>query len=137
MLDPNAGASKWQSNLTNSTAAIKAGVQAVTVSPTATAAAAADKWQAKLTSPDAKTKFVNSLKNVSLSDWQNSMINTGIGRIASGAQKGVTKYTAFAQKFYPFLANVQSTIKTMPSTTLEDNIARMTAQVRAVSQYKS
>lgn len=136
MLDPNVGTSKWQSNLTNSTTAIKNGVQAVTVAPTALAAKASDKWLAKVSSPDTQAKFVAGLNKVSLSDWQNAMVNTGIPRIASGAAKGAAKYTTFATKFYPFLANIQQTIKAMPSTTLEDNIARMTAQVRAASQFK-
>lgn len=136
MLDPNAGQQKWQRNLANSTDSIKAGVGAVTVAPTESAAAAADKWQAKLTAPDAKTKFVNNLKSVSLSDWQQATINVGIPRISAGAAKGASKYGSFAQKFYPFLQNVQASIKKMPSTTLEDNIARMTAQVRAAAGFK-
>jgi len=137
MLDPTTASKKWQTNLTNSTAAITAGVNAVTVSPTIAAAAAVSKWQAKLSSPDTATKFVNSLKAVSLQDWQTAMTTTGVGRIASGAQKGVGKYQTFATKFYPFLAQVQSTIKAMPSLTLQDNINRMVAQVNAVAQYKS
>lgn len=136
MLDPTTGTSKWQNNLTNSTTAIKAGVSAVTTSPTQLAAAAADKWQAKLTSPDAKSKFVTSLGKVQLSDWQNATINVGIPRIAAGAQKGATKYSNFAGQFYPFLSNLQASISKMPSTTLEDNIARMTAQVRGAATFK-
>lgn len=137
MLDPNAGQLKWQRNLQGSTESIKAGVMAVQQSPTAAAAAAADKWQAKLTSPDAKAKFIANTQAVSLQDWQTATVNVGIPRIAAGAAKGATKYGNFAAKFYPYLANVQQTIAKMPSTTLEDNIARMTAQVRAAAQFKN
>lgn len=137
MLDATAGQNKWQQNLTNSTASIKAGVQAVTTAPGQAAAKAADKWQAKLQDPATKAKFAANVGKVSLADWQNAVINTGIGRIASGAAKGASKYGAFAQKFYPFLQNVKGQIDSMPSTTLEDNIARMTAQVRAVAQFKN
>lgn len=137
MLDVTQGTSKWQSGLTNSTNAIKAGVQSVQTAPGQAAAAAADKWQLKLSDPATKAKFAANVGAVSLTDWQNSMINTGLGRIASGAQKGASKYSAFASQFYPYLANIQQTVNKMPSTTLQDNIARMVAQVTAASQFKN
>lgn len=137
MLDPTVGAQKWQTNFSGSGQAIKAGVQAVQVAPGQAAAAAGSKWQAKLADPATLAKYQANVSKVSLADWQNAMLTTGLSRIASGAAKGSAKYSAFASKFYPFLANVKSTISKMPSTTLQDNINRMVAQVEAVSKYKN
>ena len=39
-------------------------------------------------------------------------------------------------QFLPFLDSVQAKVKAMPSTTLEDNIARMTTQVREVAKFQ-
>lgn len=136
MLDPNTAASKWQRNLSGATQSITDGVNAVQTAPTAKAAAASTKWQQNVASANAKSKFENSLKNVSLQAWQTAMIQKGVPRVAAGATAGQPKYAAFASDFFPFLANVTAQTQAMPNLTLQDSINRMTAQITGVSKYQ-
>src|SRR5215469_13095915 len=92
---------KWLANLSNSSARMQAGAMRVQTAPGQAAAAAADKWLAKVTA--AKAKFASRVASVSLQDWQNSYINVGIPRVAQGAQAKQAKVTAFFDQFLPYL----------------------------------
>lgn len=120
--------SKWLTNLSASTARMQAGAMAVQTAPGAKAAAAADKWLARVT--QAKDKFARNVGNVSLQSWQNSYVNIGIPRVAQGAQAKQQKVLDFQAQFLPFLAAGLQKIDQMPSTTLEDGIQRATAMIR-------
>lgn len=135
MITPDQAAAKFAANLSASTTAISNGVKAVTTAPTSQAAAAVSKWQSKMSLPTTAQRFVNGLNGVSLQDWQNAMLNKGLSRIASGAQNAVPKMTTFYQSFLPFLATVQSKVRSMPSLTLQDNIQRMVTNVTEISKY--
>lgn len=131
---PEAAVSKWLANLGSATDRMTSGAQRVTKSPGQSAAAAADKWLQKVTA--AKQKFATNVGRVSLADWQNAYINVGIPRVAQGAQAKQNKVLAFQQEFLPYLQRGVSTIDAMPSTTLEDGIARATAMIRYNSKFK-
>jgi hypothetical protein len=64
------------------------------------------------------------------------MTNVGVPRVAQGAQAKQSKYTAFAQEFFPYLATGVQRIDAMPSTTLEDNINRAVAMIRHNAGFK-
>lgn len=134
--DPNAVATKWATNLGNSTPSITAGVDAVSTAPTASAAQAVGKWQAAMAAQKTKDKFVAGLNRVSLSDWQTAMKNKGVARIASGAQSAQPKMAAFLTQLLPYADNVSATIKKMPKLTLQDSIARATQAITMMSQFK-
>lgn len=127
-------ASKWQSRLSGSTAEIAQGVAGVTVAPGQSAANAADKWLANVQA--AKDKFKRNVAKVSLSDWQQKMVEVGIPRIASGATANVGKVQAFQAAFLPHLDAGVAKIKAMPNNTLEDSIARATAMIRHNATFK-
>jgi hypothetical protein len=110
------------------------GAQAVQKAPGQAAAAAADKWLAKVT--QSKAKFAANVAAVSLSQWQNAYINVGIPRVAQGAQAKQSKVLAFQQQFLPYLQAGIGQIDAMPSTTLEDGIARATAMIRYNAKFK-
>lgn len=131
---PEAAVSKWLTNLGSATDRMTAGAQRVTKAPGQAAAAAADKWLQKVTA--AKAKFAANVGAVSLADWQNAYINVGIPRVAQGAQAKQNKVLAFQQQFLPYLQRGVQTIDAMPSTTLEDGIARATAMIRYNSKFK-
>lgn len=130
---PEAAVSKWLANLGSSTERMTAGAQRVTKSPGVAAAAAADKWLQKVTA--AKAKFAANVGRVSLADWQNAYINVGIPRVAQGAQAKQNKVLAFQQEFLPYLQRGVATIDAMPSTTLEDGVARATAMIRYNAKF--
>ncbi len=133
-IDPAAATQKWLTNIGNSSAAVRAGVQALQTSPGAAAAAAADKWLARVT--QAKAKFKSRVQSVSLQDWQNAMLTYGVDRIAAGAQAKQGKMLAYMTEVAPHIAAGQAKVARMPSVTLDDNIQRMITMVRHMSEFK-
>lgn len=133
-LDPTAATTKWVNNLSAATPSITKGVQDVQTAPGVLAAQQASKWLAKIQA--SAQKWAKNVAAVSLSDWQNSMLNIGIQRIAQGAQAKQSKYTAFAQSFYPYLATGMAKVAAMPSTSLEDGINRAVTMIRYNAAYK-
>lgn len=133
-IDPATATQKWVSNLSNSSAAITRGVNAVTQAPGAAAAASADKWLARVQA--SKDKWKARVGGVSLQSWQQSMINVGLPRVSSGAQAKQGKYTDFANQFFPYLDSGVAKVKAMPSTTLEDSINRATTMIRHNAAFK-
>lgn len=125
---------KWLTNLGSAGPRMQSGAMSVTVAPGQAAAAAADKWLARVT--QAKAKFASRVASVSLQDWQNSYINVGIPRVAQGAQAKQAKFSAFFDQFLPYLNTGLQTIDKMPNTTLEDGIARATAMIRYNAKFK-
>lgn len=132
--DAASATSKWVTNLGNATAAMTAGAQRVTVSPGQSAAAAADKWLAKVT--QAKDKFKARVGSVTLADWQQAYTTYGVQRVASGATAKQGKMLAFQQDWLAYLANKMPAIDKMPSTTLEDGINKAIAQIRLNAAFK-
>jgi hypothetical protein len=133
-IDPAAATQKWLTNIGNSGPAVRAGVAALQTSPGASAAAAADKWLARVT--QAKAKFKARVGSVSLTDWQNAMNTYGIDRISAGAQAKQGKMLSYMTEVAPYIAAGQAKVDRMPSTTLDDNIQRMVTMVRHMSDFK-
>lgn len=132
--NPAAATAKWVSNLSAAADRMTQGAQAVTKAPGQAAAAAADKWLQRVT--QSKAKFAANVSAVSLQDWQNAYVNIGVPRVAQGAQAKQAKMQNFMTQFLPYLQRGVSTIDQMPSTTLEDGIARATAMIRYNSKFK-
>lgn len=135
--DPTTGAQTWATQFQQSGPKYQQGVQAVTQAPGAAAAAASDKWLARVTDPAAKAKFAAKSAAVTLQDWQNAAIQFGVPNLARGASKGQSKMVAFNTKFYPFLSQNMAKVASMPSTTLQDNIARATAMMTLNAGFKA
>lgn len=132
---PEQAAAKWSQRLSGSTQQITDGVNSVTVAPTAQAAKAQAKMLANLTASVQNGKWAASLNKVTLSDWQQAMLTKGVPRIASGAQAAQPKMGQFFTKLFPFQATLQQQISSMPSMTLEENIARMNAFTRGMAKF--
>ncbi len=115
---------------------MRRGVERVSEAPTKKAAAKADKMRANIVAAIDSGKWARGLSRVSLEDWKSKMVDKGLNRVASGIDAAAPKVKAFADEFLPYLDNVQSKVKAMPDTTLEDNINRMVTQIREVSKFK-
>lgn len=124
---------KWVTNLSGATERMKAGAMAVQTAPGALAAAAADKWLAKVT--QAKDKFARNSRAVTLAQWQAAYTGTGISRVAQGAQAKQSKVQDFMTQFLPHLAAGAQVIDKMPTNTLEDGIAKAAAQIRHNAKF--
>ena len=129
-------ADKWNRRLAASTPEIRAGIDAVTESPTEKAAVKSRDWQAAMAQDRTRTRFESGLRRVTLADWKRKAIDKGVARIAGGAEAAKPKMEAFAKDFLPFVYGVAEDVRAMPGVTLEDGINRMVTQIRAVAEYK-
>jgi len=133
-LTPDQAAAKWSRNLQSAGESIKAGVEGVTVAPGTLAARNVDAWYQNVLA--AKDKWARRVAAVTLDDWKNAMLTTGVPRIAQGAAAKSSKVTAFFTEFMPFLDRVTAQTRSMPNVTLDDRIARAVAQMRGTSGFK-
>jgi hypothetical protein len=134
-MDPTSATAKWVNNLSNSTQAITDGVNSVTTAPGQAAARQVQTWLARVQA--SAQKWATNTAAVSLPDWQQSMITTGIPRIASGAQAKQGKYQAFATKFFPYLQTGVAQVKAMPKVTLQDGINRAVAMINHNAKFSN
>lgn len=132
--DAQAATSKWVANLSNSTAAMTAGANRVTVSPGAQAAAAADKWLSKVTA--AKAKFIARAGAVTVDQWRTAYTTYGVQRVASGAQAKQGKMLSFQTDWLNYLQANMGKIDRMPTTTLQDGINKAVAQIQLNANFK-
>lgn len=136
---PNAAqaATNWVNGMTNSGDKLRAGVNAVTQSPTQLAAAAADRMLAGIQRSITSGKWQNSLNNVTLQQWKDAMLNKGVPRVAQGATAAKGKFQAFLNDFLPYLASGQQQLNsTMPRGDLETNIGRSAWMARYNAQFR-
>lgn len=131
-LDPNAATAKWLRNIGTAQQSITDGVNAVTTAPGAKAAAQVNVWLARI--QQSAQKWATNVGAVTLQSWQASMI-AGIPKIAAGAQAKQGKYLAFATKFYPYLSQGVTQVKSMPKGTLADSVARATFMIQHNAAY--
>lgn len=131
---PDQVAAKWAQNLGASTQYITAGVNAVTEAPGQKAARQVDAWIQGVQA--SRAKWQSRVASVSLSEWQQAMINKGVPRVASGAQAAQPKMAAFLNEFLPFQERVTAQVRSMPKGGLEAGINRAIAQIRGTAQFQ-
>lgn len=135
-LTPSQITEKHSRRLKGAVEDMRIGVQAVTVAPTAKAAAAIPKMRAKLLEAIDSGKVERGLKRVTLTDWQTSMIEKGIPRVAAGVDGAKDKIEAFYGELMPHIDRLQAEVHKLPHVTLEDGIQRMTAFCRGMNKFK-
>lgn len=131
---PEQAAMLWRDRLSGATDRITAGVARVTQAPGQAAAAQRNLWLQRIQA--SADKWARNVSAVSLQDWQNSMHNVGIPRIAQGAQAHVGKMQAFMADFLPYVSAGAAQVRQMPKGTVEQGIARAAAQIRHNANYK-
>lgn len=131
---PQEATQKWVEKLSAAGPEIEAGVKRVQESPGVAAARQSARWEQSLR--EAMPKWKARVAAVPLQSWQESMINVGVQRVASGAQQKQHKMQAFQSEFFPFLDQVLARVAQMPTTTPQQRVAKMVATVEAVKQFK-
>lgn len=131
---PEQATAKWLARLSQSGQQITDGVNGVTVAPGQKAAASKDLWAQRVAA--AKDKWARNVGKVSLADWQKSMIEVGIPRIASGAQAKQGKVQEFMQKFLPYLDQGVAKVNAMPKGDINASIARAVAMIQHNAAYR-
>jgi hypothetical protein len=130
-------AKKWQRNLASATESIRAGVQAVTVSPTELAARRQDAYAAGVQRSVTSGRYAAGCRRVTTQDWQRSVIEKGLPRIAAGASASIPKMQAHMDEFLPFLEEGQRKLEAMPRGDLQQNIQRAVAMMEHNAQFRS
>lgn len=136
MRDPQTVAQKWARNLGMATDTIKAGIQAVTQSPTERAAQRQDAYIAGVQRAVASGKWQQGLRRVNLQDWQSAAINKGLPRIGPGAQQALPKFTTFMQQWLPYLDGLHARLQNLPRGDIEQNRARMNAAMDYLHAFR-
>lgn len=129
-------ADKWKRRLQSSTEDIRNGVNAVDESPMEAAARNPDKYVQGVQAAVASGKWQGGLRRVTLQSWKDATLNKGLPRISTGAEAAVGKVGSFYADLFPYEARLQDEVSSMPDTTIEDSIARMTAWARGMSRFK-
>lgn len=131
---PAEAAQRWKDKLSAAGPTIEAGVKRVQESPGVAAAREAVKWETRLR--EAMPKWKARLQNLPIEAWREPMLKVGVQRVAQGAQEKEHKMVAFLNEFLPFVETVKQRVKSMPSTTPQQRIARMVANAEALRGFK-
>ena len=115
-------------------AAYTAGINATTSNPMALAAAAADRYAAGTQAAVSSGKFQAKLNAVSVSTWKQNSATKGAPRLATGAAAATPKFQAFAAKYQPVYAAIQSAVATMPKGGLANAQARANTAIQMLMQ---
>lgn len=116
---------------------MKLGIEQVTEAPSKKAVAKQAKMKANLMQAIDSGKWAKNLGAVTLEEWKDKMLNVGLSRVQGGIEASRSKIEQFASKFLPFLDQVRAKVNQMPDTTLEERIARATAQMRETAKFSN
>lgn len=106
-------AAKWQQGMAQAGQAFATGTAGVTESPMAKAAAQAQKAAANYANSVNSGQWAAALNAVPLSFWKSQCAGAA-AKLASGATKGLPKYTAAVQKLIPVYAAMRSAADAAP-----------------------
>ena len=130
---PDQIAARWAQGLAGAGSRIQSGVQGVTTAPGQAAARQVQAWQTNTQA--AAQKWAARTGSITLSEWQNSMVEKGIPRIGAGAQAAQPKFAQFMSTLLP---NIQSVVQSLPPRgNIDANIARAAAFARGLNQRYS
>lgn len=124
---------KWKTRTAGATQQVVDGVNRVTESPTAKAAAQKQAW---INNTIAKQdKWARNTAAVTLEEWR-AATAAGAQRIAAGVNAKAGKMEKFLNEFLPFLEGVQRQVAQTPRGDMETNLARMVQNARLISQFR-
>lgn len=135
-VSPQDYASRWSQGLQTSGTKITQGVNAVQVAPSVNAIKNKVKMLTNFQASVNDGTWERNTAKIDLPTWRQAMLTKGVPRIAQGAINAENKMAAFASQLIPFEQSLQSTVQAMPSTTLEENIARSGAWIRGMAKFQ-
>src|SRR5437867_2023903 len=124
--DANTVADRWANAAGTAQARFTEGVQATTVDPTALAVAQQTKMQNNVVQAISSGKWARGLQRVGKAGWQAATLAKA-NNYATGIQASKQKYMEAIGPVLAVEASLQSQIKSMPSTTIQDRLARANA----------
>jgi len=132
---PEEYAEKHARRLKGAVEDIRRGVERVTESPTAKAAAKENKMLANLQAAVSSGKWARRLRAVTLDDWKDKTLNKGVGRIAAGIDAAHDKQVDFATQLFAHQEPLLAEVEKMPDLTIEDSIGRATKWMRGMNKF--
>ena len=128
----------WSKRLIGSQDRIRQGIEQTSENPATKAVQAEAKFRQNLNQAIDEGRWADSLNKVTLQDWKSAALDKGLPRLSGGVQQAVNSgaQRKMAERLLQAVDSSVSSIEGMPSTTLEDNIQRMTSFVREMSKYK-
>lgn len=130
-------AKKWATRTTAAIPEFVAGVNRVTTAPGVKAAERADAYLQGVQRAVAERKWQDSVAGVPLQEWQAKTTQLGSQRIGAGVSMAEPKMQQFANSLLPYQESLKAAIDSQtPRGDLEQNITRMNAWVRGMSQFK-
>ena len=133
---PQEYSEKWARNMKNSAQDIQRGIQGVTESPTAKAAASLDRAAAAYQEAVTSGRMASKLNAVSLQDWKNAAATKTAARLASGVDAAQPKQVQMAGRLLAAVDQAAASANALPKGTLADSINRMTEFVTQMSRSK-
>ncbi len=114
---------------------MRSGIERVTVSPTAQAAAKQEKMKARINAAIDNGKWAAGLRAVSLEEWKDKITTKGLPRVAAGIDAAAGKVEKFYGQLLPHIDKVKVDVQKLPDLTLEDSINRMSTFVRGMARF--
>jgi len=127
---------KWGRRTKAAVEDYRQGIQGVTEAPGQKAAAAQDKMLANITESITSGRWAAKVGAVPLDVWKRAALDKGAVRIASGVDAAMPRMQTMATNLLAAVDDAKSRIAGMPSTSIDDNIARMTTFVRSMHEKK-
>ena len=133
---PEEYAAKHAQRLKAASEDIRRGIERTSRAPGEAAVAQQDKLVSKFQEAVSSGRWASATRAVSLGDWQSAAINKGVPRIAAGIDAAAPKQAQMASRLLAAVDAEAAKARALPSTTLEDNINRMSTFVRGMAKYK-
>lgn len=133
---PQEVAQKWSQRSQAAAPDYTAGINRVTSSPTAAAAAAVQTWLARLQDPATAQKYVRKLNAVTLEQWKTAAANYGASRYSQGVANKEAKYQAAITPLLQYIDSAVAQVKSMPNATFEDRLQRSRAFQTIMHNYQ-
>lgn len=127
---------KWGRRLNAAGTDITSGVKRVTQAPGVAAAAAQSLMLQRITEAITSGLWAKNVSAVSLSTWQNDMIQKGIPRIGAGITAAQASKTQVIANLLTAVDQATQAANALPKGTIDNSIARATAFMRAMNQAK-
>lgn len=129
---------KWSARMrdSNTKNAIKAGVQAVTVSPMEAAANNADAYVQGVQDAVNSGKWQARLRSRTLSDWQGLTTGKGLQNLDTGVKAAEPKMQSFLAQWLPFIDAGKQMVRAMPNKTEQERKARMDANYEYLKTFR-
>lgn len=112
-MTPEQFAQAWAAGVKRGAEKYKQKMQALTVSPTQQAAQSAEYWQQRVSSAEAKDKFVSGLNRVDLSEFKRLAVEKGAPNLSRGADSAVQKMARVGQIAIQVGQSVKNAVKGM------------------------